>query len=88
VVGPPLASAGSTPGKGGGFPPEGLASADGAGAAVEVDDLQTAAAEVIAPPAEDDRVKAVRQDARNQDLSLTAVKQPADEVLDHLDAGC
>ena len=52
--------------------------------AAQVEDLQAASTELVATPAEHHRVKTVREDPRNEDLSLTPVQEPADQVFDHL----
>jgi len=37
---------------------------------------------MIAPPAEDDGIEAVRQNAGDQHLALPTVEKPTDQVLD------
>jgi hypothetical protein len=53
----------------------------------QVKHLDGATAEVVAAPAEDDRVEAIGQNAGNQDLALPVVEKPTDQVIDHAAAG-
>ena len=53
----------------------------------QVEDLQAAPAEAVAPPAEDDGVEAVGQHSGDEGFALSAVKEPADEIREHLGRG-